>query len=371
MARKQVAAGSKQYTSAGVPRALDMPFGESIWERIPNESVIDRWEHHIRHSGRLAKRTVDRYVVTVVELEWWLTKYPGVAAKDLKLVDIRRSDVVNFMAYLEHDRHVLDKRDGCTYHSPLSPSSRKNALAAIRSFYRWLMYIDDSREVDPTMAVDRPKVVTVKGDVLTREELGRLLYHRDGKPRERIQTWLLAHTGCRVEEIANLRWHDVDLVQKVIHVIGKGQKHRVVDITDDLLPELLKWERLQRREAWANPAIAEALKRRDTAYVLLTKNGKQVATTTLWRSVKRRAYRAGVRPLEVDANKHGRRKDMQSEITCHMLRRTLATILLEEGVHMDTVSDILGHEDTSTTRRFYTNPRDDRRTAAMQHFRVA
>ncbi len=372
---------------------------EYWWEQQPAADLIARWHRHVC-GKRLAKRTADRYAVLLREYADWLDGERPLVPRPAKLRAARREaghpthpataghqQIIQWMEYLEYDRVMVDRRDGKIYRSPLSPSSRKAALAALKSFYRWMMYVDPNRKYDPTVAVERPVVEVVKQDALTREELEVLLNYRRPKParsrpgsglrtvddaRERVIVWMLAYLGLRCEELVRLTWASIDFDNRVVFIMGKGRKSRVVDILPELEKELLEWRVVQRRFAAKNQAIAKAQEQLDTDFVLLTKNGRPLAKTTVWRCVKRRAARAGIWLIdEPGMTKHGRTADNQSRVSPHSIRRGFATALLEAGVHLDAVSDLLGHSDTSTTRKHYTNPRDDRRRAAMEHLRIA
>jgi site-specific recombinase XerD len=350
---------------------------ETIWRSIPADDLIDRWAQYAE--SRLAERSVKRYRAALVEFVDWLAAQDAILRnrginRPVGITDVARAQIVVYMDYLERSRVILDPRDGHTYHSPLSASSRKNTLAALRHFYRWMIHADPFREKDPTAAIDRPTPKTTTKDVLTSDELRELLYYNQGHPRSRIQCWLMVYTAARVEELCNLRWEHVNFENDTIRLYGKGDKERVIDLVADLRPELIYWQKLQRGTAqggkFTTPEIKAALEDKQTAFVLMSKNGERLWPTTIWRSLKRRAYQAGVKPLDHPGfNKHGRTKDLQSEVSPHMLRRSAATYLLEQGVHIDVISDILGHADISTTKRHYLNPSDERRTAAMAKLR--
>lgn len=104
--------------------------------------------------------------------------------------------------------------------------------------------------------------------------------------------------------------------------------------------------------------------------MLLTNTGKQLREGALWKALKRRAARAGVRVREQEPDKRGKTPDNPSEVTPHMLRRTFATTLRRRGSSLDVVASILGHASLDTTRRHYASHSDEQRKQAMDSFQL-
>ena len=120
----------------------------------------------------------------------------------------------------------------------LSPATRSNDLACLRSFYRWCARWEH-REDDPTRRIDAPKVNKGLPRPVSRADLRTLL---DTLPDDlRRAVALGAYAGLRVSEVAALDWRDVDLEARRARVLGKGQKWRLVALgvilIDYLLPD--------------------------------------------------------------------------------------------------------------------------------------
>ena len=125
------------------------------------------------------------------------------------------------------------------YH--LSPSTRANELACLRSFYRWAGKYDH-RADDPTRRLDPPKIPNRLPRMIGRADLTRLLGElTDDTPDLRRAIALGVYGGLRVSEAAAAQWSDVDLEQRRLYVRGKGRKERAVALSvvllDYLLPE--------------------------------------------------------------------------------------------------------------------------------------
>jgi site-specific recombinase XerD len=277
------------------------------------------------------------------------------------LLDARRADVARFMAYLlGGDRYTAPNSPRCV--DVPSASTRKAFLASLRKLYRYLLTVE-LVDTDPTVGIDRPKVRTSPGFRLTAEEVRKLLDAR-GTPRCRVQAYLLAFTAARTNEIRCLRWRDVNLSEGTLTLHGKGDKYRILDIHPRLMPELRRWKLHQDALAERDPLIAAARSKPETDFVLLTRSGKQLAPNAIYKQLMRRAATAGLYVLD---SKH---REHRSKITPHALRRTFATLLLNEGHHLDAVADVLGHESLDTTRKHYAFSSDERRRSTIEAFDV-
>lgn len=121
----------------------------------------------------------------------------------------------------------------------LSPSTRSNELACLRSYYRWATKFDH-RADDPTRRLDPPKVPNHVPRMIGRADLGRLLGElTEDAPDLRRVFALGGFAGLRVSECAGLSWADVDIEARRMYVRGKGSKERPVPLSPVLLDYLL------------------------------------------------------------------------------------------------------------------------------------
>ncbi len=111
-------------------------------------------------------------------------------------------------------------------------------------------------------------------------------------------------------------------------------------------------------------AIRAALSNPETAHLLLTRNGRPFTKRSLYAMVKRRATRAG---LYVEEPMHG---ECRSQVSPHVLRRTFATLQLNDGQPLDAVADVLGHESVDTTRKHYAFSSNERRRATIMSYSI-
>jgi integrase len=188
----------------------------------------------------------------------------------------------------------------------LSPATRSNDLAQLRTFYAWARRWEH-RDDDPTLRLDAPKVPRGLPRPISRADLRNLLI--DLPPDLRRAVVLGAYGGLRVSEAAGLSWHDVDTETRRIRVLGKGGKTRLVGMSPLLLDELLP----------------------DTGGNVVTAGGTPYTAGTLQRKVNRAIRAAGV------------------DATFHQLRHRFGTVALAATGNLLAVSRAMGHSSPATT----------------------
>jgi integrase/recombinase XerD len=219
----------------------------------------------------------------------------------------------------------------------VNDNSAKRALVAIRMFLRFArlrrLIEDDGGEV-----LDTPKTWQRLPAVCNKQQVLRLLEAPSAEEpfylRDKALLELLYATGVRASELANLKTTDVNLDIGYLRCFGKGNKERVVPLgraataaVKDYLEQL--------RPKLAKPTSGN--------WVFLTRTGKRIDRTAIWRIVKKYARRAG----------------MPAKLTVHTLRHCFATHLLSGGADLRSVQEMLGHVDIRTTQ-IYTHVDQER-----------
>lgn len=151
----------------------------------------------------------------------------------------------------------------------LSPATRSNDLANLRTFYKWCR-IWEHRDDDPTMRIESPKVPNGLPRPIGRSDLHQVLDHVDDELRRAV--CLGAYGGLRIEEAADLDWPEIDVEARTARVTGKGRKVRLVKVSMVLIDQLLP----------------------DTGYNVVTGTEKKYTANTLQRRVNRAIRAAGV-----------------------------------------------------------------------------
>ena len=227
----------------------------------------------------------------------------------------------------------------------LAPRSQARKLSSLRRFFRFL-FEEGARTDDPTSRIEGPKAGRDIPDVLSREEMDRLLAACEGDARLRCLVELLYGAGLRVSELVSLklgnlprrkgdRWETTDII-----VRGKGGKDRLCPLGRPALDAIVAW--LAVREETLPKGT---LKRSGAGAYLFPSRGKALHLT-------RRRLGQMLKDLSLKANLD------PSRVHPHALRHAYATHLLQGGADLRSVQMLLGHADISTTE-IYTHVLQD------------
>jgi integrase len=252
-----------------------------------------------------------------------------------------------------------------------SASYRKSYLSAVKYLYKHFQAEEDLPDHNPAVLEIAPKVVYKRGYSLTKEEVRRLL-DGEGTPKGRLLAHWTFYAPSRLKTFSDARWPEIDLDAATWEVVGKGGKVDVFALHPALVREFRAYRRWQLSEAQRNPAMRDALANPETAYVLLTKNGKRTHPNTVGKMLKRYAARNGVGVREVE-KAWDMPKGVTSLVSPHAMRRTWATLALndeDDPQPIDVVQEVLNHSDISTTRRHYAFTKPDRARRALKSMRV-
>lgn len=210
-------------------------------------------------------------------------------------------------------------------HSTTSTISRK--LSAIKSFHRYLSLQHQIPNI--TSNIEAPKIEKKLPDVLSMEEVEKLLNNLPTKSasdnRNKAMVETLYATGIRVSELINLDLKDLHLNEGYIHVTGKGNKDRIIPINDiatKVIINYLSEYRIRLNKTNTNEAL------------FLNIHGRRITRQAFWKFLTDYAKKEGI----------------TKQLSPHKLRHSFATHLLENGVDLRFVQELLGHEDISTTQ---------------------
>ncbi|WP_422001551.1 site-specific tyrosine recombinase XerD [Reyranella sp.] len=271
-----------------------------------------------------SRNTVLAYAADLRDLEAFL------ARRKRRLVD---ADVEALRAYLKSLDYV-----------GMTPRTVARRLSVMRQVFRFLL-AEGMREGDPSSTLDAPRLGRPLPKVLTRDEVDRLIEaSRRDDDFDRMATLLeiLYATGLRVSELVTLPLASVERDPTVLVVRGKGDKERVVPLSDPARLAIVAW--LPVREARLEP---EARSR-----FLFPSRGRtgHLTRQRFAQLLKEAALAAGIDPARVSP---------------HVLRHAFASHLLEGGADLRSVQLMLGHADIATTQ-IYTHVLDERLRALVQ-----
>lgn len=228
-----------------------------------------------------------------------------------------------------------------------SKATRGRKLAAIRSLFKYLIRQGHVAR-NPAATVQGPKQDRKLPRVLTADDAKRLMEEpAPGKPRSiRDQALLetLYSSGARVSELVGLNIQDLDLEDGVATVLGKGRKERMVPLGRQAIAAI--------RTYLDSPPLTTTLSRgaRCSSGSNGPLRGQGEGKTALFRN--RKGHRLSVRSVERLVAKASRRLANFPSISPHALRHSFATHLLDSGVDLRSIQELLGHASLSTTQRY-------------------
>jgi len=255
-----------------------------------------------------------RSPLTVAAYERDLNEFVSFLRETQGAASLKRVKATQIRQYIAHmfDTRAYDSRTVC----------RK--LSSIRALYRFLK-ITGVLESDPAAAIPGPSVAKKRPAPLKVAEVMTLLRTSlagrtdSARLRDTAILELFYASGMRRAEVAGVRLADVDLAERTIRVVGKGSKERAVVINHAAADAIAAYLRVRPRSA--DPAL------------FLGRGGKGLTPKHVWR-IFRTIYRVS---------------GIQKHATPHTLRHSFATHLVENGVDLETVRELLGHESLATT----------------------
>ena len=210
----------------------------------------------------------------------------------------------------------------------LAPSSCARCLAAVRSFFRFLIQHRVLVE-NPTVMVRSVRRGRRLPKSLGRGQIVRLLDlpagHMPEDARDSVMVELLYATGLRVSELVRLQMTELNLDVGFVVVAGKGNKQRLVPMGAIAAGKL---------KGYLDHIRPTLLNRHSSPYVFITRRGGAMTRQGFWKLLRIRARRAGLAAVP----------------SPHMLRHSFATHLLERGADLRSVQAMLGHANIATTQ---------------------
>ena len=281
-----------------------------------------------------SQKTVDEYYLDLRNFFRYLKQLrdPSLRDKPLDEVPIRDvdielirtvtlTDVYSYMSYLSRDRQIHHNSRHSDY--GLSAASRARKIATLRSFFNYLTGKAHLLEENPIKDIDSPKLMKTLPKYLTLEESMELLDAVDGDHRERdycILT-LFLNCGLRISELIGINLNDIQ--DDALRIRGKGGKTRIVYLNEAC-----------RSAIDAYLAVRRPIVGRDDQALFLSSRDQRISRSTVHALVKKHLGAAGLD---------------SSQYSSHKLRHTAATLMLQNGVDVRAVQEVLGHEHLNTT----------------------
>ena len=294
-------------------------------DNSPLLPTIKLYVRYLRLERNLSPNTIEAYRNDLAHLEAFMMR------NNLKLENVTLEQLHTFAASL-HEYGI-------------TPRSQARVLSGVRSFFRFLV-LDGVVESGPTELLEWPSLPEHLPVVLTLEEIDRIedsidLSKAEGA-RNRAIIEVLFSCGLRVSELVNMKLSDLYLEDRVLLVRGKGNKERLVPVSNKAIADLKRWF-FDRNLMKIKPG--------EDDYVFLNRRGAHLTRTMILIMVKRQAEEAGIKKT----------------ISPHTFRHSFATALLQGGADLRSIQAMLGHEKIDTTLVYTHISNEQLRKAILEH----
>lgn len=272
-----------------------------------SDSSVLMFSQYLRLERSLSPRTIEAYVHDVEKLNDFLSGRKTLAEAEL-------SDIQDFLASL--------------YDETISARSQARIISGLKSFYQFLV-LEKKIAADPMELIDTPRIGRYLPTVLAVEEIAAIIDHIDLSLPEGHRNKAIIETlygcGLRVSEAVNLRLSHLHFYEGFIRVVGKGDKERLVPISETAQKAILNYVDGQRQQL--------KIKKGEEDFVFLNRRGARLSREMIFMMIKKAAADAGI----------------VKTISPHTFRHSFATHLVEGGADLRAVQDMLGHENITTT----------------------
>ncbi len=268
------------------------------------EKIIEEFLLYLKYEKGYSHNTVSAYKIDLLQLVNW---------SELKTIEEFSLEKINLYLLQMKKRGFENKT-----------IIRK--LSSLSSFLNYLLKKGIMKE-NLKVFLDFPRQSRRLPKVISKETMKKLSGQRMKKFysdeliffRDRTIMSMMYGCGLRVSEVTELALKDVNLAKKIIRIFGKGEKERIIPVADSVFDKLeefvSKWNGVQRKHLFSK------------------KNGKSLTRQRAWGIIK----------------DWKEKLEIKERITPHMLRHTFATVLLENGIDLRYIQEMLGHSNIATT----------------------
>lgn len=267
--------------------------------------LIREYLSYCRVEKGLAANSIESYENDLARLNDWASK------NGRGLVNISRQDLREWLIDLGAVR--------------LSENSKRRMIAAVRGFYKFLMF-EGHVETNPAEDLVAPQKGLYLPRFLNQSEIETLLATPDTSTesglRDRAILEIMYASGLRVSEAVNLRIHDIDLDSGILTCTGKGSKTRRVPVGSSAVEWIKSYLAVRRK-----------IENIENDKLFINSNGSSVSRQTIYVSITDYAEKCGFKG-----------------VSPHTLRHSFATHLVQNNADIRSVQQMLGHVDISTTQ---------------------
>lgn len=254
------------------------------------------------------KLTIEAYSADLLEFNEFL-KNTGIDFGDAGFFDARQVSPDDIRAWISE---LSEKK--------MAKTSIRRKIQSLRSYFKFLLKRGIVK-ANPALAVPLPKKSKKLPEIATQEEVEEAIDSQLLNV-EALALEMLFYCGLRRSELLSITDSDINIFSKELKVLGKGNKERIIPLTDSLMARIRDWQQ-ERDELYPElPA---------PRHLMATKSGKMSASTL---------YKIVNRALS---------KTTASKKSPHTLRHSFATSLLNKGADINSVKELLGHSSLAAT----------------------
>ncbi len=281
------------------------------------KDVLNKFVIYLKDEKNYSDYTITNYSIDIEEFYVFLKKENITRLQDVDYKMLRK--YLNYMTENKYSNKTISRK-----------------LSSLRTFFKYLV----KKEIinnNPMILISNPKEEKKLPKYLNYGEIEKILEIPNKETtlglRNACILEILYSTGIRVSELVNLKIRDIDFYNKKIRVLGKGNKERIVLFGN-------RCEHLLERYIKESRAV---LNKKKVEYLFLNNLGQNIS----------------VRSIENIIDKIEKEACLKFSISPHVFRHTFATHLLDNGADLNSVKELLGHENLNTTA-IYTHVSNER-----------
>ncbi len=272
------------------------------------KASFKNFENYLRLEKSLSENSIEAYLNDIRKLEEFFIATGNDSGPSL----VTYSDLKDFINWFGSENR--------------NARTQSRVLSGIRAFYKFLL-IDGEINENPSSLLESPKIGLILPEILSVAEIDRIVEVIDlSKPeghRNKAIVETLYGCGLRVSELVNLRLTDIHYGEGYVSVTGKGNKQRLVPVSNKALKEI----DLYKIDRSRLPVIY------DGNVVFLNRRGRKLTRAMIFTIIRNLAGKAGI----------------MKRISPHTFRHSFATHMIEAGADLRAVQEMLGHESIMTT----------------------
>lgn len=271
--------------------------------------ALNDFKDYLRIERGLSDNSIISYQNDLNKLKSFLSK----TKNGIKPLDVSSEHVKEFVYFIS---------------KIVKPNSQSRIISGVRSFYEYLLF-EKLIKINPVSNIESPKLQRKLPSTLSIDEINLMIENIDKTKNEAERNIAIIETlygcGIRVSELINLKLSDLFFKEDFIKVTGKGNKQRLVPVSN-INKNLI-------RKYVLNTRSKKKIKPEFTDILFLNRNGKKLTRAMVFTIVKSLSKKSRIKKI----------------ISPHTFRHSFATHLLENGADLKTIQQLLGHESITTT----------------------